>query len=308
MLKKRIMHGALLLFFLILTACSNDDETQEGMTGNEVTDEELIAVVEENVKKLMEKDAEGYMATIHSESPVYNLTSDAITKLFDSDLEIELLELEVAEKLENEATILYKQRTTVDNASFQDNETNGKHVLRLENGDWKIYHSEQLDIKVIEPEEPRAEAVEMEGIYADKLSAMNLPDEEWVLADYTERNGEATAEYIPKDKNLGNYDEMITIDYYENGNVLSGLTNFVNIFETSMNNMTSGEFEFTRLAVNEAEVFYHFSVNEDSNQDDQEEIGRIFVRDNDIYLLRYTAIEQEIADAEKWMETLSEME
>ena len=76
---------------LLLAACSNDEEMPEAEVEEEeleITDEALIAVVETNIEQLMAKDFDGYMATIHSDSPVYDATSETVDELFNYTLAI----------------------------------------------------------------------------------------------------------------------------------------------------------------------------------------------------------------------------
>ncbi|MBN6205185.1 hypothetical protein JYK21_01870 [Ralstonia pickettii] len=299
----------LLLFcFLFLAACSKDDAEETEQT-EDVTDETLTSVVKANVTKLMEKDFDGYMATIHTDSPVYETTKETIDELFNYTLDVDLSDLAVKEKSEDEALVSYTQRTVrVEGPDFQDNETIGEHLLKQDAGEWKIYSSEVIEVNAIdrEEEQPKAEAVEMAGSYATNFSALENPfdTEDWALVSYNEGEGEATAEYIHPDENLGNYSEIVTLDYYENGNELSGLANFISVFELNLIEMTTGTLEFERLSETETEVLYQFTLADDSTQENQEEIGRIFVKENDIYTVRYTTIDGAIQDVDVILETL----
>lgn len=294
--------------FLFLAACAKDDAEETGQM-EEVTDEILTSVVKANVTKLMEKDLDGYMATIHTDSPVYETTKETIDELFNYTLDIELSDLAVEEKSQDEAVVSYTQRTVkVEGPDFQDNETIGEHLLRQDAGEWKIYSSEVIEVNAIdrEEEQPKAEAVEMAGNYVANFSALENPfdNEDWVLVSYNEGEGEAAVEYIHPDKNLGNYSEIVTLDYYENGNELSGLANFISVFELNLNEMTTGTLEFERLSETETEVLYQFTLTDDSTQENQEEIGRIFVKENDIYIVRYTTVDGATQDIEGILETL----
>ena len=318
MLKKGKLQVLLLvmLFSLLLTACSDDEvDTGEAETDRleEVTDEDLISVIETNVEKLKAKDFDGYMATIHSDSPVYDVTSDTISELIDFTLDIELGNLRVEEKSDEEAAVLYTQRTVkVEGPEFQSNETVGKHLLRPENGDWKIYNSEVIEVTVLEDEtnEQGAVADEMEGEYADMLSSLENPfdTDDWVLASYTEGDGEATAKYLNPEENLGNYSKMATLEYFKNGNELSGLKNFISILKESLNEVTTGKLIFTQLEETETEVLYEFSLTGDSTEMDQQELARVFVQDNDLYLVRYTVMEETIDNDEEIIEILKEVQ
>lgn len=304
----------LFLCFLFLAACSNK-EAEETDQPEEITDDTLTSVVATNVEKLMEQDFDGYMATIHPDSPVYATTSETIEELFNYTLDIDLSNVTVKEKSQDEAVVSYVQQTIkLEGPDFEKNETIGEHLLRPDAGEWKIYSSEVIEVNAIDSEtkEPRAEAAEMEGDYAAVLSNLELPldNEDWILASYNEEEGEAVAEYIHPDENLGNYSKIVTVDYYEDGNEQSGLENFLHVFELNLSEIATGTLEFERLneIETENEVFYHFSLTEDSTQDNQEEIGRIFVQDNDIFTIRYTVIDGEIEENEEILNTLREIQ
>src|SRR5699024_6037422 len=112
----------------------------------------------------MEKDYEGYMDTIHTDSPSYDTTSEMVKDLFTYDLAIELSDLHVKEKSAEEARVGYTQQTVdINGTDFEDNETVGEHILRLDDEEWKVFHSEVIEMNVLEREEPQAEEVALEG-------------------------------------------------------------------------------------------------------------------------------------------------
>lgn len=304
---------------LLLAACSNDEEMPEAEVEEEeleISDEALIAVVETNIEQLMAKDFDGYMATIHSDSPVYDATSETVDELFNYTLAIELSHVQVKEKSAEKAVVAYAQRTIKEEGpAFQNNETIGEHVLKPEeDGTWKIYQSEVSEInpieEVAEEEEPIAEEVPLEGDYAEPLAEIDHPfdNEDWVLVTYDEGDGEARLEYISPNENLGNYTEIFTIEFYEDGNELSGINNFIDVFEANLKEITTGELSTNREFATESEVIYTFSLTDDEEQADQEEVGRVFVKDNDIYVARYTVIDDTIENQEEVIDLLNEVE
>lgn len=316
--KKR---AVLLISFvlLLLAACSNDEEMPEAEVEEEeleISDEALIAVVETNIEQLMAKDFDGYMATIHSDSPVYDATSETVDELFNYTLAIELSHVQVKEKSAEKAVVAYAQRTIKEEGpAFQNNETIGEHVLKPEeDGTWKIYQSEVSEInpieEVAEEEEPIAEEVPLEGDYAEPLAEIDHPfdNEDWVLVTYDEGDGEARLEYISPNENLGNYTEIFTIEFYEDGNELSGINNFIDVFEANLKEITTGELSTNREFATESEVIYTFSLTDDEEQADQEEVGRVFVKDNDIYVARYTVIDDTIENQVEIIDLLNEIE
>lgn len=297
--------------FLVLTACSNSNKSvEEEPKEAEISDEAFISVVETNVLMLMEEDLEGYMETIHSDSPVYESTEEMITELFNYSLTIELSDVEVIEKSEEEVVVNYIQRTVdEEDSDFENNETLGEHTLRLDGGDWKIYQSEVLAVELLPTEEKDIEDVEMDGQYGEQIASLAMPflESDFKLASYEEKEGEARAEFIPVDETIGDYDELIAYDFYENGNELSNLANFIRVMELSLEEMVTGDLEFVRLLETESEVIYKFSVHEDEKEPNQEEIGRIFISGDDLFIVRYTSVEDEIENEEEIIELLGDI-
>lgn len=315
LLKRKIWIGVLLVFScLFLAACSNDTSSSEQETVElEVSDEELFSILEANVETLMKKDLDGYMDTIHSDSPVYATTRETIQELFNYNLAIELSDLTVKEKSAEEAIVAYTQRTVeLDGDAFENNETIGEHLLRLDDGNWKIYQSEVIAVNPLPQQEVEQEEAEMAGEYAAVMKELALPlpfdEEEWILASYEEYDGEATAEYIPGGENLGNYTRILTYHYYENGNESTELGHFVGVMEQSLDEMITGDFEFQRIQpVTETEVAYQFSVRDDETEPDQEEVGLIVVAEDDIYVFRYTVMQADMENEEEIVNLLREI-
>lgn len=124
MLKKLFVVVMVLLLSIFAVACSdeaaskeddNDTEKQEANKEKEAadkkeqeaakkeksavpSDEELTAVLDENVQTLMDKDLEGHMKTIHSESPAYDQTEKTIEMLEPYEIDIILDDVSVEDK------------------------------------------------------------------------------------------------------------------------------------------------------------------------------------------------------------------
>jgi hypothetical protein len=312
-----IQRGALLLLFagILLTACSGEEEAlKEEIEQIDASDDELIAVIETNIAKLMDKDLEGYMDTIHPDSPVFETTEETIQDLFAYDIHIELVEIEVVEKSAEEAILTYTQRSIDDgkDSTFENNETVGEHILRPDDDGWKIYQSEVMSVEALEQEEDEpAEVAEIEGEYSEVITNLEtpFPEDDWYLISYEEGEGEARAEYIPVDENAGNYEEMVAYDYYENGNEISSLENFVSVFQLNLEETVTGDLEFNRFLATESEVFYQFSLRDDATEANQDEIGRIFLREDDLFVVSYTLMEEELDEEarEEIIELLGEI-
>lgn len=335
---KKVLGIMFVLFIsLFIVACSNEsDNESEGTNDAEATeetndaeaneengseeaeenvvpeDEALFAVLEANLEALTENDLDAYMETIHSESPLYDTTRTTIDQLSVYTLDMELFDLVVEEKSEEEATISYKQTTMkVDGPDFMNNETHGVHVLRPDDGAWKIYSSEEpseiipLDENGEVIEETAADAA-AEGVYIDTITSLEIPFDEgkWELENYEEGDGEATAEFLLVDEDQTNFTELFTIHYYPDGDELLGAEGFIEMMEMNLTEMTTGELEFNSAE----EGFFDFSLTEDDIQLDQEEVARVFAKDNDLYVVRYTTFEKSIEDKDEWVDKLKSIQ
>jgi hypothetical protein len=324
-----------LLLSIFLAACSDDTGSEEAEgeeetgTGEEAEaaeeeepaeeeasvpeDEELFEVLERNIATMGDNDLTAHMETLHSESPGYEETEQILEDMSLYTLDIELFDMEVEEKSEEEARVIYKQTNIkLDGPAYENNEITGVHVLRPENDEWKIYDTELVDfIALDENGDPMEEGAEgeavMEGEYADAVSGLDMPfdEDEWVLAHYAEDMGEAIAEYLIPGENVADYSELLTIHYFPGGKDEIGVAQFIDVMETNLASMVEGDFEFNRFEETEEEGFFDFTVANDPAQLDQEEIARVFVKDDDLFAVRYTIIEDTIEDMDDWAETLS---
>lgn len=295
-------------------ADANEEDEAEGSEEENAVpeDEELFAVLEANLEALTENDLDAYMDTIHSESPLYDTTRTTIDQLSVYTLDMELFDLVVEEKSEEEATISYKQTTMkVDGPDFMNNETHGAHVLRPDNGSWKIYSSEE-PTEVI-PLDENGEVIEetdadvaAEGVYIDAITSLEIPFDEgmWELESYEEADGEALAEFLLVDEDLTNFTELFSIHYYPDGDELLGAEGFIEMMEMNLTEMTTGNLEFNSAE----EGFFEFSLTEDDIQLDQEEVARVFAKDNDLYVIRYTTFEKTIEDQDEWVDKLKSIQ
>ncbi|GAB3799372.1 hypothetical protein [Virgibacillus kimchii] len=280
-------------------------------------DEELFAVLERNVATMADDDKTAHMETLHSESPGYAETEQILEDMSVYTLDIDISDMEVEEKSEEEARVFYTQTNIkLDGPVYENNELTGVHILRPEDGEWKIYDTELVDYVVLdengEPlEEGAAEEVVMEGEYADAVSGLEMPfdEDEWVLIHYAEDMGEAIAEYLMPGDDIDDFSELVTVHYFPGGKDEIGVAQFMDVMETNLTDMTAeGEFAFNRLEETEEEGIFEFSVENDPMQFDQEELARTFVKDEDLFAVRYTVIEDVIEDRDEWIENLSQIQ
>ncbi|PAV27680.1 hypothetical protein CIL05_20730 [Virgibacillus profundi] len=268
-------------------------------------DEDLFSVLETNIQTIVDQDTDAHMETIHSESPAYEGTEQNLEVLADYTLDMKLSDLTVEEKTEEEARVAYTQTSMkVEGPAYQNNQTKGVHILKPEDGIWKIFNTEVVETIPLDENGEVMEQGEaaMEGDYADLLLELEMPfdGDKWVLGNYQEAQGEAIAEFLVAGEEFENYTELLTLHYYENGNDSLGIAGYVDMMETNLGEMITGNLEFNRIE----EGIYEFAVTEDEAQLDQQEIARVFVKDNDLYVVRYTTMEQTIEDRDGWVENL----
>jgi hypothetical protein len=323
-----------LFLSIFLVACSDDAgieeaegeaETEEETEGTEEEeageeeessipeDEELFAVLERNIATMEDEDLTAHMETLHSGSPGYDETEGLLEDMSVYTLDIQVSDMEVEEKPEEESRVFYKQTNIkVDGPEYENNEISGVHVLRPEDGNWKIYDTELVEYIALDGngdplEEGTEQEVVMEGEYADAVSNLEMPfdEDEWVLAHYAEEMGEAIAEYLVAGESAEDYSELLTVHYFPGGKDEIGVAQFIDVMETNLTDMVEGEFEFNRFDETEEEGLFEFTLENDPTQFNQEELARVFVKDEDLFAVRYTLIEDTVEDRDEWIETLS---
>ncbi len=106
--------------------------------------EAIKTVVKQNLEATENEDIQGVLQTMHADGPGYDegaITAE-LEELFASyDLEYELEILDA--RIENgQAEVDFQQVTrSLDNQEFDDNQIAGVHIMRQQNGEWKIYDS-----------------------------------------------------------------------------------------------------------------------------------------------------------------------
>jgi len=113
------------------------------------TNQQLFDVLHENARAGVNEDLNAYMATIHSNSPLYDQTEDVLKEMFSTyDLDFEFYDLTVTSLKANEAKIHFslitRKRAGPD---FRNNIVIGTMILRPDNGVWKIYNQEVEDVQ-----------------------------------------------------------------------------------------------------------------------------------------------------------------
>ncbi len=107
------------------------------------TPNDPVAVVQENIRAMNDRDLDKAMATIDDQSPSYEQTKQVAKRLFEMyDLKYALDSVKVIMKTDDEARVECIQTTTkVRGPAFRDNKIYFVHTLRKSDGTWKIYYS-----------------------------------------------------------------------------------------------------------------------------------------------------------------------
>lgn len=288
-----------------------DDEAEEEESAVP-EDEELFDMLETNIQTMQEKDIDAYMETIHPDSPAYDSTKDLMDQMDVYELDVDISNLNVEDKSEDEATVSFTQKSVkIDGPDYQNNEIEGVHTLKPDDGVWKVFNTDVTEQTALDEdgevmEEP-AEAdgeVAMEGEYADILTDLEMPfGEDWVLVDYQEADGEGIAEFTGMDEKQ----DSLALHYVEDGEELIGAEGFIDAMEENLTELVTGKFDFNKKDVTDKEGLYDFSIKDDDIEFDQEEIGRAFVQDGDLFVIRYTLLDETIDDKDEWFDKFKQV-
>lgn len=114
--------------------------------------QEVTSVIFENIRASNVEDPELYMATIHSESPGYQQTMDMLASMFETyDLSYQISDLSITSQKDNEAVVAFVLTTRkLQGPEFRDNEVSGEMILRLDEGEWKIFNQTVDEVEYLE--------------------------------------------------------------------------------------------------------------------------------------------------------------
>ena len=110
-------------------------------TQNAEVEAAIRTTLEQNFSAANAEDVVGYLLTVHFDSPVYEVTQDALQPQFRNfDLAFELLELRLLSVDGDYAVARGKQKVTkLDASDFEDNMTEAIYIFRREAGIWKLW-------------------------------------------------------------------------------------------------------------------------------------------------------------------------
>jgi len=109
-------------------------------------EEEILAVIRENLEAANSKDVDRVLATVHESSPQLNSTKEGMNYVFNNyNLDFILEQAEVIEVKSEDAKVYYVQFTkSKGGQAFADNRAAGFHFMKKSNGKWKIYKTEPV--------------------------------------------------------------------------------------------------------------------------------------------------------------------
>jgi len=107
---------------------------------------ELIAVIKENIAATEAKDKDRVLKTIHKDCPQRRSTIQGMDYVFANfDMKFDLEQIEVLEVTGEDAKVYYMQTTkAVRGAGFAPTRASGIHLMKKEDGKWKIFKTEYL--------------------------------------------------------------------------------------------------------------------------------------------------------------------
>jgi hypothetical protein len=113
-----------------------------------------LDTVRRNVRLTQEETIEEMMETIHPKSPAFEGTRTAVTELAkEFDLRCELTAVDVIGGRRGEVRVRFEQITERKKDGIVEPKTRlvGVHVLRKDDGAWKIFDTEVISADVVDP-------------------------------------------------------------------------------------------------------------------------------------------------------------
>lgn len=115
------------------------------------TPDDLYNAIYSNIRAANSENITAYMATIHSESPLYDQTERLIKDAFiEYDLSYYVSELEIEKQSKSQVEIHFLLTTRkIRGPAFRDNVVEGIFIMRPEDGVWKIYNQKVTDVQYL---------------------------------------------------------------------------------------------------------------------------------------------------------------
>ena len=140
-MKARLIVITLLAAAFLFAGCLQ----KEGADSEKISPDErqaIISVLQANIKAAENENLNGFMQTIHPDSPAFESTRSFMKKAFaEYDFNYEIVEANVLEVSGDVARVSYIQITRKKSGpdAISDNQVRGEHILKKADGRWKIY-------------------------------------------------------------------------------------------------------------------------------------------------------------------------
>lgn len=121
-------------------------------TGPTPSVDELTEIINRNIAAANAEDVDGYMDTIHSESPLHEQTEEALRMAFSTyDLAYSISDLAIQSSNSKEASVHFLLTTRkLKGPTFRDNQVEGVFLMRPDEGRWRIYQQEILGVTYLD--------------------------------------------------------------------------------------------------------------------------------------------------------------
>lgn len=147
---KQCVSGGILAVLLLLASVGCDSETKNNSTTKK--NHPSLAVLRQNIRAAENENLDAYMDTIHPEAPIYDRTRTTMKRMIGTyDLTYELSELNVTEQTEDKVHVEFVQVTKKKSGpKFRPNRIHGVHILKMHDGEWKLWNTKQQEIKYLD--------------------------------------------------------------------------------------------------------------------------------------------------------------
>ena len=145
-MNKYLRNICLIAAIAFLVGCNkNSVETQASF-------DPILAVVRANADALNREDLSAAIALMHPDSPGLQQTKEMSEKLFQAyDLRYTVKDLAVESVTGDEAKVRFSQVTEkLSGPAFRNNRVDGIHILKKQNGEWKLYNTQVTKIEYLD--------------------------------------------------------------------------------------------------------------------------------------------------------------
>ncbi|MEW6077727.1 MAG: nuclear transport factor 2 family protein [Thermodesulfobacteriota bacterium] len=144
MVRFSMLAAVALMAVIAITGCTGNGKNEEAT---------LKAVIENNVTALQEENVEKYMSTLHPDSQGYARMKAICPQIFQIyDLQHKLIDIKVLDVSGDTARVRTTQeaRRIAGPENYRSNRSTMVHTLKKDQGQWKIFQSDQESMENIE--------------------------------------------------------------------------------------------------------------------------------------------------------------